>query len=45
MTWGLPLSKAVAADLDRLGALQGDHGGWEVDHVAWSPVAVLDWNG
>ena len=37
--------EAVAADLDRLAAGQADHGGWEVDHAAWSPAAALEWNG
>src|SRR5918995_2118347 len=38
-------SEPDAADLDRLAAGQADHGGWEVDHAAWSPAAALEWNG
>jgi hypothetical protein len=35
----------VAADLDRLAGRQRDDGGWDVDHVAHSPAAALDWRG
>jgi hypothetical protein len=35
----------VTADLDRLVGGQRDDGGWDVDHVAHSPAAALDWRG
>ncbi len=35
----------VAADLDRLAAGQRADGGWDVDFVAYSPAAALDWRG
>ena len=36
---------AVAADLDRLAAGQQDDGGWDVDFLAYSPAASLEWRG
>ena len=36
---------AVAADLDRLAAGQGEDGGWSVDFPAYSPAAALEWRG
>jgi hypothetical protein len=35
----------VAADLDRLAALQQDDGGWVVDYMKISPAGSLDWRG
>jgi hypothetical protein len=35
----------VAADLDRLEALQQDDGGWVVDYMKISPAGALDWRG
>jgi hypothetical protein len=35
----------IAADLDRLAALQRDDGGWTVDYAKISPAGVLDWRG
>ena len=35
----------VAADLDRLSALQQADGGWTVDFASSSPVAALEWRG
>lgn len=35
----------IEADLDRLAAEQRDDGGWDVDYVAYSPAAALDWRG
>jgi hypothetical protein len=36
---------AVAADLKRLAAEQGDDGGWSVDFQSYSPAAALEWRG
>jgi hypothetical protein len=35
----------VAADVDRLAALQQPDGGWVVDFVSYSPAAALEWRG
>jgi hypothetical protein len=35
----------IAADLDRLAALQQDDGGWIVDYMKISPAGALDWRG
>jgi hypothetical protein len=35
----------IAADLDRLAALQQDDGGWVVDFMKISPAGSLDWRG
>jgi hypothetical protein len=35
----------IAADLDRLAALQQDDGGWIVDYQKISPAGSLDWRG
>jgi hypothetical protein len=35
----------IAADLDRLAALQQDDGGWIVDYLKISPAGSLDWRG
>jgi hypothetical protein len=35
----------VAADLERLAALQQDDGGWVVDYLKISPAGSLDWRG
>ena len=35
----------IAADLDRLAALQQDDGGWTVDYMRISPAGSLDWRG
>lgn len=35
----------MAADLDRLAALQQDDGGWVVDYMKISPAGSLDWRG
>ncbi|MCU1449221.1 MAG: hypothetical protein JWP02_1391 [Acidimicrobiales bacterium] len=35
----------IAADLDRLAALQQPDGGWVVDFVSYSPAAALEWRG
>jgi hypothetical protein len=35
----------VAADLDRLAGGQRDDGGWDIDHVAYSPASELEWRG
>jgi hypothetical protein len=35
----------IAADLDRLAALQQDDGGWTVDFRTSSPAGSLDWRG
>lgn len=35
----------VAADLDRLAALQQDDGGWVVDYLKVSPAGALEWRG
>jgi hypothetical protein len=35
----------IAADLDRLAALQQDDGGWVVDFVSASPAGALEWRG
>jgi len=35
----------IAADLDRLEALQQDDGGWIVDYMKVSPAGSLDWRG
>jgi hypothetical protein len=35
----------IAADLDRLAALQQDDGGWVVDYMKISPAGSLDWRG
>ena len=35
----------IAADLDRLEALQQDDGGWVVDYLKISPAGSLDWRG
>jgi hypothetical protein len=37
--------EAIAADLDRLAALQSDDGGWTVDYTSYSPMAALEWRG
>ncbi|HWM14637.1 MAG TPA: hypothetical protein VNO56_09160, partial [Gaiellaceae bacterium] len=36
---------AVAADLERLAAGQGEDGGWSVDFQSYSPAAALEWRG
>jgi hypothetical protein len=38
-------AEAVAAELDRLEAGQLADGGWDVDHVSYSPAAALEWRG
>lgn len=38
-------AEAVAADLDRLAALQQADGGWIVDFDSSSPAAALEWRG
>jgi hypothetical protein len=38
-------AEVIAADLDRLAALQQDDGGWIVDFVPNSPAGSLDWRG
>jgi hypothetical protein len=38
-------AEVIAADLDRLAALQQDDGGWVVDFVTSSPAGSLDWRG
>jgi hypothetical protein len=38
-------AEAVAADLDRLAALQQADGGWPVDFDSASPAAALEWRG
>jgi hypothetical protein len=38
-------AEAIAADLDRLAALQGDDGGWTVDFESRSVAGSLDWRG
>ena len=35
----------VAADLERLAAMQRDDGGWTVDYAVISPAGALDWRG
>jgi hypothetical protein len=35
----------IAADLDRLAALQQPDGGWVVDYLSYSPAASLEWRG
>ena len=35
----------IAADLERLAALQQDDGGWIVDFRSSSPAGSLDWRG
>ena len=42
---GLFAADAVAADLDRLAALQQQDGGWIVDFHSSSPAGSLDWRG
>ncbi|GII94720.1 hypothetical protein [Sinosporangium siamense] len=37
--------EVVAADLDRLAALQRDDGGWVVDYATISPAGSLEWRG
>jgi hypothetical protein len=37
--------EVVAADLERLAALQQDDGGWIVDFRSGSPAAALEWRG
>jgi hypothetical protein len=37
--------EVIAADLDRLAALQQDDGGWIVDYLKISPAGALDWRG
>jgi hypothetical protein len=37
--------EVIAADLDRLAALQQPDGGWVVDYLKISPVGSLDWRG
>jgi hypothetical protein len=37
--------EVIAADLDRLAALQQDDGGWIVDFRSASPAAALEWRG
>jgi hypothetical protein len=37
--------EVIAADLDRLAALQQDDGGWVVDYQKISPAGSLDWRG
>ncbi|MGV9305860.1 hypothetical protein ACWDLG_20990 [Nonomuraea sp. NPDC003727] len=37
--------EAVAADLDRLAALQQEDGGWSVDYATVSPAGALEWRG
>jgi hypothetical protein len=36
---------AVAADLERLAAEQGEDGGWSVDFQSYSAAAALEWRG
>jgi hypothetical protein len=36
---------AVAADLERLAAEQGEDGGWSVDFQSYSPAGALEWRG
>jgi hypothetical protein len=38
-------AEVIAADLDRLAALQQDDGGWTVDFRTSSPAGSLDWRG
>jgi hypothetical protein len=38
-------SEAIAADLDRLSALQKPDGGWSIDWATASPAAALEWRG
>jgi hypothetical protein len=38
-------AELIAADLDRLAALQQDDGGWTVDYMRISPAGSLDWRG
>ena len=42
---GLYAPELIAADLDRLAALQQDDGGWTVDYMRISPAGSLDWRG
>lgn len=35
----------IAADLERLDALQQDDGGWVVDYAVISPAGAMDWRG
>jgi hypothetical protein len=37
--------QVIAADLDRLAALQQEDGGWIVDYLEISPAGSLDWRG
>jgi hypothetical protein len=37
--------EVVAADLERLAALQQPDGGWVVDYESYSPAAALEWRG
>jgi hypothetical protein len=37
--------QAIAADLERLVALQQEDGGWTVDYAVCSPAGALDWRG
>jgi hypothetical protein len=41
----LVTTSAMAADLDRLAALQQPDGGWVVDYQSASPMASLEWRG
>lgn len=38
-------AEVIAADLERLAALQQEDGGWIVDFLAISPAGSLDWRG
>jgi hypothetical protein len=42
---GLFTTDVIAADLDRLAALQQQDGGWIVDFSSSSPAGALDWRG
>jgi hypothetical protein len=39
------VDEVIAADLERLAALQQDDGGWIVDFRSSSPAAALEWRG
>ena len=41
----LYVPEPIAADLDRLAALQQDDGGWTVDYMRISRAGSLDWRG
>jgi hypothetical protein len=38
-------TNAVAADLERLAAMQQPDGGWTVDYDTASAIAALEWRG